>query len=83
VCLLSAVHAPQNKLLWVVGLVLVLISSALTGSRAPISVFVLSAIVLLLLTGFRVKTCCCELPALAAAILAGGVIAISSATSRN
>jgi hypothetical protein len=38
----------RTKLLWVVGLALVLISSALTGSRAPISEF---------------GTSCCELPA--------------------
>jgi O-antigen ligase len=73
----------RTKLLWVVGLALVLISSALTGSRAPISVFVLSAVVLLLLTGFRSRDKLLRVASVlgALAILAGGVIAISSATS--
>jgi O-antigen ligase len=38
-----------SKLLWAIGLVLIVISSALTGSRAPLAVFALSALVLILL----------------------------------
>lgn len=73
----------RTKLLWILGLVLVLISSALTGSRAPISVFVLSAIVLLILSGFRSKDMLLRVASLlaVAAMLAGAMMAISSASS--
>lgn len=42
---------PRRRLLWALGAVLFVISSALTGSRAPVAIFVLAAFVLLTLNG--------------------------------
>jgi O-antigen ligase len=43
----------SNKLLWSLGLVLLLISSTLTGSRAPLAVFCLSGVVLIVTNALR------------------------------
>jgi O-antigen ligase len=42
-----------TKLLWAIGLVLLVISSALTGSRAPLAVFAVSGIVLVLINALH------------------------------
>lgn len=43
----------HNRILWAVGATLLVISSVLTGSRAPLAVFLISATVLLILNGLQ------------------------------
>lgn len=45
-----------NKLLWALGVILLALSSALTGSRAPVAILAASGVTLLILNGLVAKT---------------------------
>jgi O-antigen ligase len=75
----------SSKLLWAVGLVLLVISSALTGSRAPFAVFALSALVLILLNAVHSERVFSRAAGvfMAAAISVGVTIALTLTSSQQ
>jgi O-antigen ligase len=66
-----------TKLLWAIGLVLLVISSALTGSRAPLAVFAVSGLVLILVNALHSRRV--QFRVAGVVIAAGTVIGIAIA----
>jgi O-antigen ligase len=72
----------STKLLWSLGLVLLMISSALTGSRAPVALFGVSVVALIVTNALRSRRLLvvCGGLVLAAAIVVGVIVAFSTFT---
>jgi O-antigen ligase len=72
----------STKFLWSLGLVLLVISSALTGSRAPLAVFGVSGLVLIVINALRSRRLLVSIAGLilAAGIVVGATVAIRTFT---
>jgi len=79
-CLIRA-----NKFLWGTGALLLVISSVLTGSRAPLAVFLVSVIAMLLLNGLRSRSQLVRASAVLGTIgiTAGAVLGIAIASPQT